>query len=205
MRPWAPGGDRRCNHVQRLGHNRQTDDELAAPARAVAVDVHRPAVHLHERLHQRQTDAQPVTRSLQRRIELREHVEDPGDVFPRDADAVVPHFEYRLTVLRLDRQDDMPALIGKLRGVAQEVADHLSQPHRIGIEIQRLRRHRDDQLVVQTAVQRARGLGSLVDDRRQLDTLEAKLDPAPGNAAHVEQVIHQPGHLIDLPLEHLGR
>ena len=102
-----------------------------------------------------------------------------GRLFGGDADAVVPHADDRLLALALDRQRDVAALVGELAGVVQQVADHLRQPRRVGVEIHRLRRQRDRQLVVHAAVQRARGFDGLVDDRRQLDALLAQLDLAP--------------------------
>ena len=39
----------------------------------------------------------------------------------------------------------------------------------------------------------------------ELHALLPDLDPAPGDAAHVEQVVDEPDHLIDLPLEHRRR
>ena len=49
------------------------------------------------------------------------------------------------------------------------------------------------------------GFDGLIDDGRELDALFAQLDLAPRDAAHVEQVVHQAGHLADLPLQHFGR
>ena len=92
-----------------------------------------------------------------------------------------------------------------LHGVVQQVADDLRQPRRVGVEIDRLRRQRDRQLVVHALVQRADGLDGLLDDGRELDALFAQLDLASRDAAHVEQVVDQPRHLADLALQHLGR
>ena len=138
----------RERRLRRFSRDRQAHDELAAAARPVAVRFDGAAVHLHQRLHQRQADAQPVARALQRRIDLREHVEDARQFVGRDADAVVPHSDHGLPAFLLDGQPDVPAPVGELAGVVQQVADHLRQPRRVGVEIDGLRRQRDRQLVV---------------------------------------------------------
>ena len=65
------GGDRDAAGSGR----RQPDDELAPPAGAVAAGLDGAAVHLDQPLDQRQADAQPALRPLQRRRHLREHLE----------------------------------------------------------------------------------------------------------------------------------
>ena len=42
-----------------------------------------------------------------------------------------------------------------------------------------------------------------VHHRRQFDPLLAEFDLAPGDARHIQQVIHQPGHLLDLAVDHV--
>jgi hypothetical protein len=55
------------------------------------MDLHRAFVHLHHGFHQRQADAQPAYRALQRRIDLHEYPEDTGKLVGWDADAGVSH------------------------------------------------------------------------------------------------------------------
>ena len=50
--------------------------------------------------------------------------------------------------------------------------------------------------------ERAARLDGAVDDRRQRHPLSAEVELVAGNPAHVEQVVHQPDHLTQLPLHH---
>jgi hypothetical protein len=59
--------------------------------------------------------------------------------------------------------------------------------------------------MVHAFAQRAGAFDGVVYDRRKLDTILAELDLAPADAAHVDQVVHQPHHLPDLTLHHLER
>ena len=76
---------------QRLGKERQAHHELTALTDARAAGFDRAVVHFHQVLHQGQTDAQPVARTLQRRIHLREHLKDAGKLLGGHADAGVLH------------------------------------------------------------------------------------------------------------------
>ena len=51
--------------------------------------------------------------------------------------------------------------------------------------------------------QRLAHLDRVANDRHQIDALAAQLQPIVGDAADVEQVVHEPGHQPDLPLDHL--
>src|SRR5690606_28644900 len=68
---------------------RQTHDELAAFADAVAARLDAAAVQIDEPPHERQPDAEPADETLAALRALIELVEDPRQVFARDADAAV--------------------------------------------------------------------------------------------------------------------
>ena len=116
------------------GGDRQAHDELAALARAVALRLDGAAVHLDQPLHQRQADAQPALRALQRPVHLGEHVEDAGQHLGRDADAGVPDPDHRLLAVPLDGEPDAPAALGVLGGVVQQVRQDLGQPGQVGVQ-----------------------------------------------------------------------
>jgi hypothetical protein len=51
--------------------------------------------------------------------------------------------------------------------------------------------------------ERAAGFDGAIHHHRQFDPLLAKLDLAFGDAGYVQEVIHQPGHLVYLPVDHV--
>ena len=193
--------DRRRSVLER----RQAYLELAPVTEPLAARFDRSAVHLHHRLDQRQADAQPVARAFQGRVHLGEHLEEVRKLLGRDADAVVPHAHDHLRAFVGDRQPDVAAPVGELARVVEQVADHLRQPRGVGAQIERLRRQRHRQLVVQAAVPRARRLDGLLDDRPELDGLLAKLELAARDAAEVEQVVDQARQLAHLTFDHPQR
>ena len=129
---------------RRFHHDRQPDDELAALADTGTADFQRAAVHLRQRLRERQADAEPGRRPLQRGVDLREHLEDPSELIGGDADAGVPHpYDSALIAFRafsaLRGEPDAPAAVGELAGVVQEVSDDLREPCRVGVDEHRHR------------------------------------------------------------------
>ena len=98
-------------------------------------------------------------------------------------------------------QGDRAAGLGVLRGVVQQVDDHLLQPDRVGLEPERAdgEPHREPVLaLVDEGPGRLDGRG---DDRGQGHRLQAEPDLAPGDPGDVEQVVDQPGHEPDLLLD----
>ena len=62
----------------------------------------------------------PCDRSSER-VDLREHVEDVGQLVGGDADAVVPHRHHDVAALTLGGQGDLAAAVRVLGGVVQQV------------------------------------------------------------------------------------
>ena len=125
---------------RRLDHDGQPHDELRPLARPLASGLDPAAVHLHQPLHQRQTDAQPALRLLQRPVHLGEHLEDAGQLVGGDADAGVPDRHHDVAALPLGGQPDAPAPLAVLGGVVQQIHEHLGQPGRVGVHDDRLLR-----------------------------------------------------------------
>ena len=61
----------------------------------------------------------------------------------------------------------------------------------------------DADLVAGALDQRLADLDGVADDSYQIDALQAQLHPVVGDASDVEQVVHEPGHQPDLPLDHV--
>ena len=61
----------------------------------------------------------------------------------------------------------------------------------------------DADLVAGALDQRLAHLDGVADDASEIDALPAQLHPVVGDAADVEQVVHEPRHQHDLPLHHV--
>jgi hypothetical protein len=163
------------------------------------------AVQFYQALHDGQADAQPALRLLQRPIDLRKHVEHPGQHLRRDADAGVLDADDRLVALTLDRQPDAAAPLAVLDGVVEQVAQRLGQPGPVRVHVHRLVRQRHRQLLPLLPGQRLTRFQGTAHHGGQADPLLADGDLAPADAADVEQVVHEPAEVVQLPLHHDAR
>ncbi len=103
----------------------------------------RAAVQLHQLPHQREADAEPALRALERSIGLHEHVEDARQ---QVGEMPMPRSRTRHDRRRRSRAGDdrdRAARLGVLRGVVQQVGEHLREPRAVGVEPDRLGRQLD--------------------------------------------------------------
>ena len=136
-------------------------------------------MHLDQLLHQRQADAEAALRALEAAVDLGEHVEHPRQHGRRNAEARVLHRHHRLAGLAPGAEDDPAALGRVLRGVVEQVGDHLHQPGRIGAHGQRLgRRQPQAQLLTPRLDQRPAGLDRVLQHRQHVDPVRPELDLA---------------------------
>ena len=96
-----------------------------------------------------------------------------------DADAGVPHRHDDLVALPLGGQPDVTALVGVLGGVVEQVREHLGQPGRVGVQVDRLGRQRDGEFVACASMSGRLVFDGALDHRRQFDPLLAELQPSP--------------------------
>ena len=73
----------------------------------------------------------------------------------------------------------------------------------IGLDYDRWLRGHDAYLVAGALDHRLAHLDRVADDLYQIDALQAQLHPVVGDAPDVEQIVHEPGHQPDLPINHL--
>ena len=106
-------------------HEGETDDELRAATRAVAPRVHRAAMKLRQILHQGEPEAEATLAPRQRAVGLDEGLEHAGDGSRLHPDAGVPDRELRLAVVRGEPHGDGASARRELRGVEEEVTEHL--------------------------------------------------------------------------------
>ena len=162
-------------------------------------------VHLHQRADQGQPDPQPAARPRQRLVGLGEHVEDVRQQLRRDARPVVADPDHDLPPLLLGGERDLAPLVGVLRGVVQQVGEHLRHPRRVDLQEHGVLGQGDGQAVMTVLDQGPAGLDGQLDHRLQLDRLLLEHDLAAGDPRDVEQVVDHPRHLLDLVLDHLDR
>ena len=104
-----------------------------------------------------------------------------------------------------DRSQISPPAVGVLRGVVEQVGDHLGEAHRVGVDDERRSRQLDrrgDGPPPRSAGGWSRPRGAPT--ACELDALPAQLDLAARDARDVEQVVDQAHHLVHLPLDHLA-
>src|SRR5262249_36957052 len=135
-RSWRHGlarGCRACAHVAAARHPHwQADQEFTSLPRPVAAGADRAAVHLDQAAHDREPDTQSDL-VIARRLELRKQIENMRELIRRDADAVIAHPDLHFRTPLLRTQGNPAAAPGVLSGVAQYVADCLSEAQRVAM------------------------------------------------------------------------
>src|SRR4051812_34467972 len=76
--------------------------------------------------------------AIQRRRRLAEQLEHSIEMTCRNTDARVPHPHHRPLVVALERHTDESARRAEFHSVANQVSEHLLEPHRIGMDEHRM-------------------------------------------------------------------
>jgi hypothetical protein len=162
-------------------------------------------VHFDQPLHKRQPYPQSTLRLLERMLDLREHIENRRQGFRRNADARITHrHDHFVGILRCAKPD-VPAAIHVFRRIVQKIRQHLRKPGGVGVEVDRLRRQGNGQLVAGCLDRRTRSVERAIDRRGELDAFLAQGQLSPADATYVEQVVDDPDHLSELALHHCAR
>ena len=191
-----------ANHEERTG--RRTMNSLPLPGPSLRASTVPPCISTR-RLDQRQPDAQPPLRPVQRALALGEQVEDLGQEFR--ARCPTPVSRTRMATWSaspLGRQPDLPARFGVLGGVVQQV-DRSPASSRVASASSQIGSSGSDTISswLAPADSSARTVSIAPrTDRRQLHALLAQLDLAPGDPRDVQQVVDQAGQVVDLTLDH---
>src|SRR5690606_34686247 len=107
-------------------------------ADAVAARLDAAAVQIDEPPHERQPDAEPADETLAALRALIELVEDPRQVFARNADAAVLDADPNVLRVAPRRDAHRARALGEFRSVRQQVREHLRQPDEIPVDEDRL-------------------------------------------------------------------
>src|SRR5690606_3651002 len=169
--------------------------ERASPSETLAMGLDAAAVHLDERFHEREAEAEAAAVALQRTVDLLEHLENALELLGRNADPVVAHGDHDVPFAELRAEPHVAAGGRVLRGVAQQVREHLREADRIGIELDALLGQLDRKLVPGLVEKRARLLERALDDRAERDSGLAQLEPALRDARALEQIVDEPREL----------
>ena len=174
-------GSRRVNSLPRPGRRSRLDGA---------------AVHLRPASHQRQPDAEAALRCGRRARPCTNSSKMRGEHARRDADAVVAHGDAAPSPSRRAAPRCPPPLRRVLRGVVQQVGEHLREPH--GSPSSHRSRCGRASTVERWPRARISGWPSRARcaRRRRADALPAQLDLAAGDARHVEQIVDQPHEVV---------
>ena len=118
----------------------------------------------------------PPSARSRRRIRLDEEVEDARQHVGADADAGVADADHRVGIVALDHDRHVAARGRVLRGVAEEVLEHLAEAHRVARHRQRRARHPDFEPVPARGHRRAAHVCCVADDRGDVEPLALERD-----------------------------
>ncbi len=110
-----------------------------------------------------------------------------------------------LIVHPLGREPDVPAALGVLGGVGEQVDHDLLDARRIGAKRQLSLEELGDQGVFSFCDERSHRFDGLLQDRAGIDELPFQADLPAGDPGDVEQVIDQPGELPRLTVDDVLR
>jgi hypothetical protein len=100
---------------------------------------------------------------------------------------------------------DATAVGGVSRSVVEQIREYLREPHRVGMQVDRLARQKQRQSMPGSVDERAAGFGRAVDDRRERNDACLQLQSVLRDSADVQQIVEQPGHVPDLALDDVPR
>ena len=154
----------------------------------------------HQVLDDREAETEPTGGAIQGLRLLHEQIEHALDHLRADADPVVADADLDAIADGLRRDADARTRIAVLRGVRQQIREHLLQPRGVAIDeeiagdVQRER-------LLSLLKQRLRGLDGALDDLGDRRALLVKVDLPAGDPRDVEQVVDQPHELLELALD----
>ena len=162
-------------------------------------------MQLHQALDQCQAQPEPATGAFAVVPVLHEELEDAGQHFRRDADAVVADANHSLPARAFDVDFDQPSVRTVLAGIVQQIAQHLRQARCIGVDQNRLRRRAHLELVTRLVECRPHGLQCIVDRLQRVHRRALEHDAPVPDARQLQQVVDQMRHLLDLTLDQRHR
>ena len=194
-----PSGVRR----RRCFSQRKPHDERAAPIGTRASRLDCASVQHHERARDGQTQPQPTLPPIQSTLPLHEQVERTRHQIRGHADPVVAALDHDIPLLLAGAHQDVTVGLGILRRVRQQVGQHLRDPDPVGVD------HQSSgdvylQVVMLVGHHRRRHLDRARNGVDEIESFAPQIDGASLEARDVQQVVDEPGHVPDLPLQNLA-
>jgi len=158
-------------------------------------------VKVHQAADQGESDPHAAPRPVDRRVGLREELEDVGERLGCNADAGIGDPDRDIAAASMHRHLDPPPRRRVLQRVPQQIGEDLLQPDRITEHPKRtgIGGHRQ---VEPVSSRRRLQLGDQpLQERDELDRLTLEDHLAGGHPGHIEQVVHQSGEHVDLALD----
>ena len=124
----------------------------------------------------READADSALGAVERARVLHEQIEGPLQQVGGHSDAPVAHAHDRLAILDRRLELDRAAGLRVLRGVVQQVAEHLDHARQIGVDEDRGAGAGHRQPLLPLRHQRLAHLGGPLQDRREIEHLAAQRD-----------------------------
>ena len=190
---------------RRVRREWQMHGELRSPPWSFAPSRHRAAMKLDESLDQRKAEPETTAGPRQRLFRLRERLEHALDLCRIDADSGVAHANFRLRGRLMDRDGGAAARIGELGGVLEQVADHLRDPRRVGVDPHWPGRFLEAQVDVALLEERTVIVAGAPRDVAQVGVCAAQLDLPGGDAVDVQEIVDEAGQVLRLPVDDLAR
>ena len=124
--------------------------------------------------------------------------------FSGDPDAVVLDPDHGFVPLAGRGDRDLTPIGSVLGGVVEEIDQHLDEPDRVCFDPQGRWRKRDRQTMAAGLRGAGRSFAPPAHRRVEIDVLFLQYQFALGDPRHVQQVLHQPRHLLDLSIHQLA-
>src|SRR5262249_47086433 len=170
---------------------RERDFESRAFAFAGALGPDSSAVHLHQALHNGQSQSQSAVLSGNAPIGLAKPIEDKRQEFWRDSDAGVDHLDFGISVEIPEANFHDAPRRGELDGVMRQIPDHLPKP----VEVKQEHMYGRVKILLQTHPfglrLRAYRFDPRLDNGSEIGKFNIQREIAGADGRDIEQVVNQ--------------
>jgi hypothetical protein len=184
----------------RASGGRKYHDELGALAGPGTVRRYLSAVQLYETA--RHAQSYPQATPVAVTPEWLEHMRKDIN---RDAFTGIAHADRRHSMAGLEAHFDGPASIRVLESILENIREHLVDSDTVCSDQNRGRRRRISQVHCALFGKLAKDAGQVFDDRSKIEACDFKLKIAATRPLSIQQIVHQPPHVNELPLDDSSR
>ena len=186
----------------RLDQERQAHRDGRAGIRTGAFDRDATEVHFDERFHHTEANAEAAQGAVEGAVGLAEKVEDVRQEVGGNTHAVVRDGDHHFTVFVL-RPDGNAAVVRRVFcGIAQEIHKDLLEPRGVSGDAE-LAPDGAREAVPPLHEERPRYGDRALQHGDEIERFHAQLDAPAIDARHVEEIVHHPGKLLALVVDHV--